>query len=85
MSVYVGKGSSVQLWTELVPPKPAHLTVTYIEKTYTRYQGCSKHVENCNKYILKKNCASSWLFTSIVSLKIVLCIENANKGGGGSV
>ena len=25
--------------------------------------GCSKHVENWNKHIRKKNCASSWLFT----------------------
>jgi len=24
-----------------------------------------KHVENWNKYILKKKCASSWLFTRI--------------------
>jgi len=26
-------------------------------------QECSKHVENWNKYIREKNCASSWLFT----------------------
>jgi hypothetical protein len=26
-------------------------------------RGCSKHVENWNKQIEKKNCASSWLFT----------------------
>ena len=26
--------------------------------------GCSKHVENWNKHIRKKICASSWLFTS---------------------
>jgi len=27
--------------------------------------GCSKHVENWNKHIRKKNCASSWLFRRI--------------------
>jgi hypothetical protein len=26
-------------------------------------RGCSKHVENWNKHIRKKNCASSWSFT----------------------
>jgi hypothetical protein len=26
-------------------------------------RGCSKHVENWNKHIEKKNCASSWSFT----------------------
>jgi len=26
-------------------------------------EGCSKHVENWNKYILGRNCASGWLFT----------------------
>ena len=30
-------------------------------------QWCSKHVENWNKYIQKKNCASGWLFTKIVT------------------
>jgi hypothetical protein len=27
--------------------------------------GVAYHVENCNKHIRKKNCASSWLFTRI--------------------
>jgi hypothetical protein len=29
-------------------------------------RGCSKHVQNWNKYIRKKNCASSWSFTRII-------------------
>jgi hypothetical protein len=31
-------------------------------------RGCSKHVENCNKHIRKKNRASSWSFTRIKHL-----------------
>jgi hypothetical protein len=27
---------------------------------------CSKQVQNCNKHIRKKKCASSWLFTRII-------------------
>jgi len=44
-------------------------TVTYnrcintIDSSDDEQKGCSKHVENWNKYIRKKNCASSCLFT----------------------
>jgi hypothetical protein len=31
-------------------------------------RGCSKHLENWNKQIEKKNCASSWLFTRTLSV-----------------
>jgi hypothetical protein len=30
-------------------------------------RGCSKHVEDWNEHIRKKNCASSWSFTRIIS------------------
>jgi hypothetical protein len=29
-------------------------------------RGCSKHVENWNKHIEKRNCASNWSFTGII-------------------
>jgi hypothetical protein len=38
----------------------------YIWFSWWWARGCSKHVENWNKHIRKKNCASSWSFTRIM-------------------
>ena len=43
--------------------------------------GCSKHVENWNKHIRKKNCASSWLFTGIISMSRLLYDMECNEWG----
>jgi hypothetical protein len=47
--------------------------VTYYQKLYWYNwfswwwaRGCSKHVEDWNKHIRKKKCASSWSFTRII-------------------
>jgi hypothetical protein len=36
-------------------------------------QGCSKHVENRNRNIYKRNCASIWLFVRIRHLNVCYC------------
>jgi hypothetical protein len=36
-------------------------------------RGCSKHVEDWNKYIRKKNCASSWSFNTLNSELNPMC------------
>jgi hypothetical protein len=46
---------------------------------YNRYsswwaRGCSKHVEDWNKHIIKKNCASSWSFSIEVKSSFVMSV-----------
>jgi len=61
----------------------AYQTVTYTEWhkpgvaliqlfSWWRAHGCPKHVENINKHI-RKNCASSWLFTRIKCINSINC------------
>ena len=64
--------SSVQVWIEPVPSKPAHQTVTYIERhipdvvliQLILLMMSTGVLETCREleYIRKNNCASSWLF-----------------------
>jgi hypothetical protein len=61
--------SGMQVGKDLHSRRP--LTMSDIYQTLYWYnwfswwwaRGCSKHVEDWNKYIRKKNCASSWSFT----------------------
>ena len=68
--------SSMQAWMELHPSLHTRRSPIQSDIYQMSYwcnwlswwwaRGCSKHVENWNKHIRKKNCASSWLFTRIV-------------------
>jgi hypothetical protein len=56
MSLYVRDGH-----LHRVTNNKCHINI--IDSPDDTAQICSKHVENLNNYIRKKNCASTWLFT----------------------
>jgi len=65
--VQVGKELS-DLHTKRSPTQSAIYQRLYWYNWFSWWcaRGCSKHVENWNKYI-EKNCASSWSFTKFIS------------------
>jgi hypothetical protein len=69
--------SSMQVGKELQTRRsPTHSDIYQKLHSYNWFSwwwasGCSKHVEDWNKHIWKKNCLSSWSFTRIIPRRTV--------------
>jgi len=63
MSLYVGDRLACRFGWNCNSIQTCRCRINTIDSPDDEHRGCSKHVENYNKYIRKKNCASSCLFT----------------------